>query len=418
MSEKKTILFNDSFMTSNNKTRKNSGGKPKKEKHKPVIKPNSLKKTLLEKIKKHQQHEQISRPSQDEHVAEDVEFHNNFMDSLEYLNKLSDNNKHKKADKRKNATLKKPVTGGNKPIPNINGPLESLVSVYLPSDFDSPIRTSSLPAGGYSSLPAGGYSNLPAGGYSNLPAGGYSLPAGGYSTLPAGGYSLPAGGYSLPAGGYSSLPAGGYSTVSNNSLVNREMSYTPLYGGQNSKQPMGPMGPMGPVAPYIQPDSFIENKQDTPYGCLKGGNKPTYREYHNKTLKKKPIVIQSNQESNVKIRQQKLADLKKSYKKIRQKKRTIRKSTYKLGKIGGKVSVLIKNNATRRTIKREHGLLKQKPLNEVKQYLYDKNLIKIGSTAPNDVLRTLYEQAILAGDINNVANDIQLHNFMNKSSNA
>jgi len=48
MSEKKTILFNESFMTSNNKTRKNNGGKPKKEKPKPVIKPNSLKKTLLE----------------------------------------------------------------------------------------------------------------------------------------------------------------------------------------------------------------------------------------------------------------------------------------------------------------------------------------------------------------------------------
>lgn len=367
MSEKKTILFNESFMTSNNKTRKNSGGKPKKEKPKPVIKPNSLKKTLLEKIKKHQQHTQISRHSQEEHVAEDVEFHNNFMDSLEYLNKLNDNNKHKKADKRKNATLKKSVTGGNKPIPNINGPLDPLVSVYLPSEFDSPIRTASLPAGGYSSL---------------------------------------------PTDGYSSLPASGYSTVSNNGQVNRETSYTPLYGGQNSKQQIDP------IDPYIQSASFIENKQDTPYGCLKGGNKPTYREYHNKTLKKKPIIIQSNQDSNVKIRQQKLADLKKSYKKIRQKKRTIRKSTYKLGKMGGKVSVLIKNNATRRTIKREHGLLKQKPLNEVKQHLYDKNLIKIGSTAPNDVLRTLYEQSILAGDINNVANDIQLHNFMNKSSNA
>ena len=355
MSEKKTILFNESFMTSNNKTRKNSGGKPKREKPKPVIKPNSLKKTLLEKIKKHQQHTQISRHSQEEHNAEEVEFHNNFMDSLEYLNKLNDNNKHKKADKRKYGTLKKAVTGGNKPIPNINGPLEPLVSVYLPSDFDSPIRTSDI----------------------HLP-----------------------------------LPTSGYSSVSNNGQVNRETSSTSLYGDQNSKQQIDP------IDPYIQSASFIENKQETPYGCLKGGNKPTYREYHNKTLKKKPIVIQSNQDSNVKIRQQKLAGLKKSYKKIRQKKRTIRKSTYKLGKMGGKVSVLIKNNATRRTIKREHGMLKQKPLNEVKQHLYDKNLIKIGSTAPNDVLRTLYEQSILAGDINNVANDIQLHNFMNKSSNA
>ena len=78
------------------------------------------------------------------------------------------------------------------------------------------------------------------------------------------------------------------------------------------------------------------------------------------------------------------------------------------------MSVLIKNNATRRKIKREHGLLKQKPLNEIKKYLYDKNLIKIGSTAPNDVLRILYEQSILAGDITNVEPATQLHNFMNK----
>ncbi len=52
-------------------------------------------------------------------------------------------------------------------------------------------------------------------------------------------------------------------------------------------------------------------------------------------------------------------------------------------------------------------------MNEVKKYLYDKNFIKIGSTAPNDVLRTLYEQSILAGDINNISNGIKLHNFIN-----
>ena len=45
---------------------------------------------------------------------------------------------------------------------------------------------------------------------------------------------------------------------------------------------------------------------------------------------------------------------------------------------------------------------------------YEKNLIKIGSTAPNDVLRTIYEQSILAGDVTNTSGDIQIHNFVNK----
>lgn len=46
MSEKKTIVFNDSLIT--NKTRKNSGVKKlKKEKPKPVIKPNTDRKSVV-----------------------------------------------------------------------------------------------------------------------------------------------------------------------------------------------------------------------------------------------------------------------------------------------------------------------------------------------------------------------------------
>ena len=55
MTEHKKIMINESFFntTSNggNKTKKNKGnGRPKKEKPKPVLKPNSLKKTLLDKF--------------------------------------------------------------------------------------------------------------------------------------------------------------------------------------------------------------------------------------------------------------------------------------------------------------------------------------------------------------------------------
>jgi hypothetical protein len=215
------------------------------------------------------------------------------------------------------------------------------------------------------------------------------------------------------------------------------MSENPIYGGANIPvpypttpvqiQPIPPVHSVQPIPPVhsVQPIQPIPPVQpmpitpDTPYGCLKGGKKPTYRAYHNKTLKNKPLTIEtSNTHNNTPIvnteRKQKLAELQKSYKKIRQKKRTTRKSTFTLGKVGGKVSVLIKNNATRRKVKREHGLLKQKSIIEIKKHLYDKHLLKIGSTAPNDVLRTLYEQSILAGDVTNTANDVQIHNFMNK----
>lgn len=116
------------------------------------------------------------------------------------------------------------------------------------------------------------------------------------------------------------------------------------------------------------------NAPPPPHGCLKGGNKPTYREYHNKTVKHKPsITIQttnhehtntekSNTDNDIKNRQQKLAELKKSHKKFRQTKRTTKKSTYTLGKTGGKVSVLIKNNATRRKNKKRAWIIKAKTI--------------------------------------------------------
>ena len=45
-------------------------------------------------------------------------------------------------------------------------------------------------------------------------------------------------------------------------------------------------------------------------------------------------------------------------------------------------------------------------------YLREKNLIKAGTMAPTDVLRTLYEQSILTGDVTNKSKDNLLHNFI------
>jgi len=145
-------------------------------------------------------------------------------------------------------------------------------------------------------------------------------------------------------------------------------------------------------------------KTPPPYSNLKGGNKPTYREW-NKTYKthtgQPRLTIDENKNMKMTIPSKKL---------ITRKTKTIK---YNLGKKGKNINVLIKNNNTRKKIKQELMSLKRKPILEVKEYLHDKNLIKMGTLAPNDVLREIYEQSILSGDLVNENKQNLIHNFLN-----
>jgi hypothetical protein len=92
---------------------------------------------------------------------------------------------------------------------------------------------------------------------------------------------------------------------------------------------------------------------DKPYGALKGGAKPSYREYFNKTLKRHSgIHAQSHAKSNVndyalsKNNKKKSSKPKHVARKIKQIKRKTTVKKYKLGKYGKKISILIKNNKT------------------------------------------------------------------------
>ena len=173
-------------------------------------------------------------------------------------------------------------------------------------------------------------------------------------------------------------------------------------------------------------------RKDPPYGCLKGGSKPTWKQY-NKTLKnnKKEILDEYQNKPllnfNLNIndefteRKDKLKELQTKFQgisevvkpkkyKIKTKRRR-RKITLGKNRHKNIVGVLVKSKKTRRIIKNEVNVLKRKSINEVKSYLRKHNLIKIGSNAPDHIFRSIYESAYLTGDIKNKNADVLLHNW-------
>jgi hypothetical protein len=94
-------------------------------------------------------------------------------------------------------------------------------------------------------------------------------------------------------------------------------------------------------------------------------------------------------------------------------KQTIRKK-YTLGKFRHKnsVGILLKDRDTRKKVLTAHRELKKKSMNDIKSYLREHNLIKVGSNAPNDVVRKIFESSMLAGEITNQNTDTLLHNLM------
>lgn len=371
MSFKKTILINPNFLKIGmSKTSKSNKRKSRKENLRSSIKPNDIKKKLMSKIKNHQ-HQTIQKDE-----GENKEkFTKDFNNQLDYLEKIISSKKKKKHRKR---------TKKVKPTNN-----DSIVTPI-------PIETNKREILQINTTPAENHTVM-----SSSP----SLLNPNSPTL--------------------SSPCVPLSPPIHLSTPTSLSSPIPL-------SPPTPLPPPTPLSPRISipTNPQISSVQHTTferpkYGCLKGGTLPTYSQYR-KTLKKKSVVKEKIQftplspiSNDTLQRKQKLELLKQKLvvsepipiKKFIKKKKTIK--IYKLGKNKQKnsIGVLIKSGKTRKLVKDEQNVLRTRCMSEVKQYLRKHNLIKAGTAAPDDILRKLYEDSFLAGNIYNKNPENLIHNF-------
>ena len=152
-----------------------------------------------------------------------------------------------------------------------------------------------------------------------------------------------------------------------------------------------------PVTPIIANPVFIS--KEPPYGNLKNGTKQTFRNRHR---------VENINNNNTNINDNNT---------INRPEEKTHKVKYLLGKHNKKVSVLIKNDITRKRTQQEKGALKTVPIYEIRAYLQKNNLIKIGSEVTENIMREMYESAMLTGRINNINNVILLNNYTKSEEN-
>jgi hypothetical protein len=402
---KKIIEFNPS-LAGNNKTRSNRSGE-KKPKAKPVITPNSLKSKFLEKIKEHKRKEttEMKDAGGSNLLSKDDEI----MDSINYLSSLAKQQKEKSKHAQKpvpappthptfplHSTIHTQTMKNRTPI-SIGAQESPLVQLDLPFDLQEARSNNAVvfPQTTFSSQHAYRIDNeVPYGCLRNgiKPT---------YKSWTQKNRSA------VDALTIEPSPIQYSNVTVDTSVIDRQNKLNSLKEKMRKKQqdhaeemaktnfiqkpavvPVTVPVPLAlPLAPLALPLSLDEGIP------ISGSISMEYKE--------PTIALIENQENN------------ESSNLI---KRTIkRKVTVGKSKTHPKIGILIKDRDTRKRILHAQKELKKKPLNDIKKYLRDHGLMKVGSNAPTDVVRKMYEASMLTGEIMNNNKDILLHNFTKSS---
>ena len=135
------------------------------------------------------------------------------------------------------------------------------------------------------------------------------------------------------------------------------------------------------------------------YGCLKNGNLPTLRQTRSLSTAP-PSSVRTSVVRTPKPRIDRV--------------NTIKHYTT-FGKKNNTIRVLIKDAKAFKTIENEKRKLDKHSLSDICNYLASRNLYTPGSNAPEDVLREIYRNAYLAGNISNSNPQVLIDNYMNET---
>jgi hypothetical protein len=392
----KTISINPSlFSIGGSKTKKNRE-KKQKPTITPLISPNVLKNKLLKRIKEHKQREtenlennKKKLPNPEESIKTDIvkhelsSFSDEFSDSINYLQTLSKQKKvndeklnYERQKQKRKEQIERQTVRNYQSMTSSQPNIEHNINLDLPEELMSQplivVNTDTMPVGGQS----------------------IQLHTKTADSIP----------YGILKGGTKPTYRDWAKTQRNYDVTSPHAALTiqglELNKGKNERE--NRLNSLREKLKQKQIEESI-NKSEDIMMTQSLIQKPVEIEQRVENIVSQPI--QNTVPVNIGGGEEIIA-MKKITKKTIKRKYTLGRS-----KIKKTVSVLVKDRGTRKLVLGAQKDLKRKSINDVKEYLRDHNLIKIGSNAPNDVLRKLYESAMLAGEITNSNSEILLHNF-------